>query len=88
MAHTKQHFPSFPGVNPPIKTTGYALSNAKGHCNSYGKNLSSGGSTSAWWEPVALKGSVVAGKPPTGGPTGGNRPNAKVAGKGGVSSKG
>jgi len=39
---TKQHMPSHTGIKP-IRTSGYSLSNAKGHCNSYGKSLTSGG---------------------------------------------
>jgi hypothetical protein len=82
MAHTKQHYPNYVGVGKPIKTTGYALSNAKGHCSSYGKNLTSGGSTDAWLEPVNVATGPVAHSRPVGGPKDGAHPNARVTGKG------
>jgi hypothetical protein len=82
MAHTKQHYPNYVGAGNPIKVNGLALSNQKGHCNAY--NLKSGGSTSAWLEPVNVAGGPVAHSRPVGGPKGGTAgANARVTGKGG-----
>jgi len=74
MANTKQHYPSSVGVKP-ITVNGLALSNAQGHCSKY--NIHGKGSTSAWMEPINLGSTPTAGKPPPGGPKGGNHPTVR-----------
>ena len=83
---TKLNNPTHKGIKP-LSMNSQSMSNLNGPSYDKGGKLS-GKATGSWFNPVQLESSVTMNRRPEGGPVDGAHPNAKVHGKGGVSSKG